>query len=75
LRRLAPTRDARVAVALGEALGDPAGCLGGPAGCLLHDYFDIGGIDPRAPGPDAAARTWWATNEADLRRRAKALPR
>jgi hypothetical protein len=75
LRRPAPARHARVAVALGEALGDPGGCLRGPAGLLPHDYYDIGRIAARAPSPDAAARRWWAKNEADLRRRANELPR
>jgi hypothetical protein len=75
LKKLAPTHDPRVAIALGEALDDPGGCLGGPASWLLHDYYDIGRIDPRAPGPDDAAWRWWAKNEADLRRRANELPR
>jgi hypothetical protein len=79
LRRLAPARDARVAVALGTALGDavPEVRSAAVAGLLAHH------IEPAAllAGPPARrtdeeeALYWWANHAAELRRRAKLLPR
>jgi hypothetical protein len=65
LNRLAPSRDPRVAVALGEALlhAGPAEYVAAYSG--LVNYFGSG-LDVRA---------WWKANETDLRRRAKVHPR
>ena len=73
LKRLAPTRDVRVAVALGEALDEPAGLLSGEAVVLLLAHYDIG---PTSPLEDlsGAVRRWWKKNKTDLRRRAAQLP-
>ena len=76
LTRLAPTRDPRVAVVLGELwehwyaapsheYPDP----GVAADVLLHVHFVPGGGDKKR------IRDWWKQNEADLRRRAKLLPK
>ena len=73
LRRLAPAGDARVAVALGEALAeaDPEYL----AAWLLCEHY----VPDAAPAFPALAHLpaaeWWEHNEADLRRRAKELPR
>jgi hypothetical protein len=73
LKRLAPTRDVRVAVALGEALDEPAGLLSGEAVVLLLAHYDIG---PTSPLEDLSGvvHRWWKKNKTDLRRRAKLLP-
>jgi hypothetical protein len=74
LRKLAPTRDVRVAVALDDAWGDSDGGVGTVAQALLAEYY----CDPRPPtsastwGP---VTNWWKKNGADLRRRAAQLPR
>lgn len=74
LKRLAPTRDVRVAVALGEALDEPGGVLSGEAVVLLLAHYDIG---PTSPLEDlkGAVRRWWKKNKAELTRRAAKLPR
>jgi len=74
---LASSKDPRVAVALGEALGDKdlsplardllAGC-----GYVMPPDVIVLVIGPE---PYYFAEDWWKANEADLRRRAKALPR
>jgi hypothetical protein len=75
LEKLAPSRDPRVAVVLGElferglltarAVGpDPSVA----AEVLLYVHYVPGGGDTRA------IFDWWSANEADLRRRAKLLP-
>jgi hypothetical protein len=73
LRKLAPTCDVRVAVALGDAWGDSDGGVGTVAQALLAEYY----CEPR-PNTIAGAwgpvTDWWKKNEADLRRRAKQLP-
>ena len=73
LRRLAPAGDARVALALGEALADAD-----PeylAAWLLCEHY----VPDAAPAFPALARLpaaeWWEQNEAELRRRANELPR
>jgi hypothetical protein len=71
LIRLAPTSDPRVALALGEALDDPS--LGVVSSILLRSYYV-----PFDAARDNRARPieeWWKDNKADLRRRAKQLPR
>jgi hypothetical protein len=78
LRRLAPTRDPRVALAMGEYV-----CIQRnpfpqqiSVAWLLTQHFM-----PSPPDCDdmveqiRVARRWWELNEADLRRRAKQLPR
>jgi hypothetical protein len=72
LERLAQTRDVRVAVALGEAMGD-ADLREAPYHLmLLHFASDLTGD---GQGLLAEVARWWGKNEADLRRRAKELPR
>jgi hypothetical protein len=73
LRKLAPTCDVRVAVALAEAWGDSDGGVGTVAQSLLAEHY----CKPRpATVADAWAPVtdWWKKNGADLRRRAKLLP-
>jgi hypothetical protein len=73
LRKLAPTCDVRVAVALTDAWGDSDGGVGTVAQSLLAEYY----CKPRpATVADAWAPVtdWWKKNGADLRRRAKQLP-
>ena len=73
LRRLAPAGDARVALALGEALADAD-----PeylAAWLLCEHY-VPDATPAFPSlAQVPAAEWWEQNEADLRRRAKELPR
>ncbi len=74
LRKLAPTCDVRVAVALADAWGDSDGGVGTVAQSLLAEYY----CKPRpATVADAWAPVtdWWKKNEADLRRRAAQFPR
>jgi hypothetical protein len=71
LHRLAPTHDPRVAVTLGEAMDRDHRLAPDEqwhAKGLLLKYY---------AGPDWSGRVgaWWEQNEADLRRRAKQLPR
>jgi hypothetical protein len=73
LRRLAPAQDARVAVALGDALADADPHY--LAAWLLCEYYVP---DAKPAFPELAhlpAAEWWEQNEPDLRRRAKLLPR
>jgi hypothetical protein len=74
LEKLAPTRDPRVGVALGEYMADaPSGWVA--AGDLLERYFL-----PRPVNVTTSQEwvlevsLWWQKNKADLRRRAKQLP-
>jgi hypothetical protein len=73
LKQLAPTKDPRVAVVLGEALAyaDPDYL----AAYLLCQYY-LSRDNPPSPKWAAylSAAEWWDANEADLRRRAKQLP-
>ncbi len=84
LWKLAPTRDPRVAVALGEAFaaGRPPRMPGAPFYVTgLDTVAAMGLIENRFPPtqpPDLnwdVVRQWWRDNEADLRRRAAQLPR
>jgi hypothetical protein len=76
LRRLAPTEDVRVAVALGEALGSGSE-LAVCARQLLLDHYVPRSERPRR-GPYllfvSCVEQWWNANESDLRRKAKQLP-
>ena len=73
LRRLAPAGDARVALALGEALADAD-----PeylAAWLLCEHY-VPDATPAFPSlAQVPAAEWWEQNEAELRRRANELPR
>jgi hypothetical protein len=71
LRKLAPTRDPGVALALGEVM-DNDDDVGFRAFCLLDHYYV-----PRLAGFTSGdwAHPWWWKNEADLCRRANELPR
>jgi hypothetical protein len=62
LAALAPSQDPRVAVALGEAMQDPSPAV------LAAAHYGAG-------TSTAEVCAWWKQNEADLRRRAKLLPR
>jgi hypothetical protein len=64
---LAPTRDPRVAVALGEALPAAAGESPDAVFRATITYY---GADDSIGG----VYSWWAKNKADLHRRARALP-
>jgi len=66
---LAPTRDPRVAVALGEALTDPASAVSVAAIQAIDSHYGAVCFTLVEVG------RWWEANEADLRRRAKELPR
>ncbi len=68
LRRLAPTGDPRVGVALGEALE----ALGVRDHLARHAEVDL--IEEHYHTGGGRADAWWRENQADLRRRAKQLP-
>ena len=75
LRKLAPIRDARVAVALGEAISSENLEVSRCAIGLVFTHYE--GDLPEGTGPSPISGMvvqWWKTNEADLRRRAKLLP-
>jgi hypothetical protein len=72
LRNLAPTNDPRVAVALGELLSGRDEEVGSEATLLLRQGFRF---DITSNRYREMARAWWKKNEADLRRRAKQLPK
>lgn len=68
IRKLAPRRDPRVAVVLGESLAEsefPYQEL-----VLLAEYY----LPDTKRGSTDSVWDWWRQNEADLRRRAKELP-
>jgi hypothetical protein len=78
LEKLAPTRDPRLAVELGDAWGGRDRDVGSVAGGLLWWYYY-----PMPEGIDAvgtmASRSrafadWWQAHKADFRRRAALLP-
>ena len=72
LRGLAPTKDPRVAVVLGEALSDADPDY--LAASLLCQYY-LPDYKPTSPKwAHLPAGEWWEANEDDLRRRAKLLP-
>lgn len=68
LWKLAPTRDPRVAVALGEVLASSG--LPYPEIALLAEFY----LPPEKVGSTDAVWDWWRANEAGLRRRARELP-
>jgi hypothetical protein len=68
LWKLAPTRDPRVAVALGEVL---ASCgFPFPEVALLAEFY----LPAEKAGSTDAVWDWWREHEAGLRRRARELP-
>jgi hypothetical protein len=75
LNRLAPTRDPRVAVALGEAFDEEdKGYFRFRLSICLDEWFVPPDFRPKADCIEVVRR-WWDANEADLRRRAAQLPR
>jgi hypothetical protein len=75
IERLAPTRDVRVCVALGEALGDAEVTVAGAAGLALARYYLPAAVKGDRSDRYIAAFNWWLKNKADLRQRASELPR
>jgi hypothetical protein len=73
LSRLAPSRDPRVAVVLGDAIAERSRLPGDTSAYeLLYDWFLADEDD--FSEVIRSVRIWWAKNEGDLRRRAKQLP-
>jgi hypothetical protein len=74
LEKLAPTRDPRVGVALGETFGqEPEAVWYCATQLVIRYYFTEPVANPEFdPGPKTDR--WWKQNEADLRRRARELP-
>lgn len=79
LERLAPARDPRVGVALGERLmkgrRDNCDFYFRIAEAIVKYYPDNDGVKVDATGWTLDEDVWWKTNQADLRRRAQQLPR
>jgi hypothetical protein len=77
LRKVAPTRDPRVGVAMGEYLsaGNPFPHQISVAWMLTEHFMPSPVLHDDVVEQTKAARLWWRDNEADLRRRAKQLPR
>jgi hypothetical protein len=77
LKKLAPTHDPRVGVALGEYYHH-AFCVGDDTyhdliGVIITHYASH--LMGKGELPVWVSLTWWEENEADLRRRAAQLPR
>jgi hypothetical protein len=74
LRKLAPTRDPRVAVIIGDALSDDSSEVARVAVQLVDEYYypGIGALSRHLS--KLIAKRWWEEHEADFRRRAKLLP-
>jgi hypothetical protein len=68
LSQLAPSRDPRVAVALGEVLASTAFPF--PEVTLLAEFY----LPESNRGSTDSVWDWWRANEDDLRRRARQLP-
>jgi hypothetical protein len=75
LKRLAPTGDPRAAVALGEALSDRSQPVSAAACDGLVDHYAPRALLEQFGERWLTARQWLRVNEAELRRRAKELPR
>jgi hypothetical protein len=75
LRKLASTKDPRVALVLGEAMMEGRTRLGVEvyATDLLYEWFLSD--DDDFSEVIRSVRIWWKKNEAELRRRVKQLPR
>jgi hypothetical protein len=75
LRKLAPIRDARVAVALGEAISSDDLEVSRRAIGLVFTHYEAELPEVSSASPiSGMVFGWWKENEADLRRRAKQLP-
>jgi hypothetical protein len=80
LEKLAPTRDVRVAVVLGDVtevvFTDFPPPIFDAAARLLTEYYIVGAPDESrwVQGHVVHCQGWWEANRADLRRRAKELP-
>jgi hypothetical protein len=74
LKELAPKRDARVAVLLGDAMKNPD-TSGIAAGILFWRYQLPPSAHKRAEPNYVEAAAWWHDHKADLRGRAAQLPR
>jgi hypothetical protein len=76
LRKLAPIKDARVGLMLGEAISSEDDDLRRWAIGQVYSHYESELPDGAAPYPiTSMVRGWWRQNEADLRRRAALLPR
>jgi hypothetical protein len=75
LKRLAPSRDPRVGVALGETFWKVPEEVWCGATQLVIRYYLKGEVENPGLGPGLRTERWWERNEADLRRRAAQLPR
>jgi hypothetical protein len=75
LKELAPSRDPRAAVVLGEALKDPVLALRVIATNCLLDYYVPALVEGGSEQQMEAALRWWKKNEARLRREAKQMDR
>jgi len=78
LKRLAPSRDPRVAVALGEAATGHDPEVSRWTIGLAYRNYDLNVSVESESGASVISRLvlkWWQENEADLRRRAARLPR
>jgi len=75
LKELAPSRDPRAAVVLGEALKDPVLALRVIATRGLLDYYLPALVEGGSEQQMEAALHWWKKNEARLRRQAKQMHR
>jgi hypothetical protein len=75
LRRLAPNRDPRVTVALGEAMKPARGKLAIAAGCLMWRHH-MSPLYRKSATPNfVEAAEWWVDVEPLLRASARQLPR
>jgi hypothetical protein len=68
LEKLAPRRDPRVAVAMGEVLAGSACPY--PEIAFLAEFY----LPEAKRGSTDSVWDWWRANEAELRRRARELP-
>ncbi len=76
LTRLAPTKDPRVAVALGEAFDEEdKGYFRFRVSICIEEYFVPPDFGSQPDCTEFRVRRWWKENEADLRRRAAQLPK
>jgi hypothetical protein len=75
LRRLGPTRDLRVAVALGDAFEEGPLDFTKTAAVQLFRHYLPAPVETEFLDQINAAYFWWQEHKADLRRRAKQLPR
>lgn len=75
LARLAPSRDLRVAVALGDASEDGPAQVQNTTYDLLFRYFLPDPVEVDFIDQIDASYDWWEKNKTDLRRRAAQLPR